>query len=687
VDAGDCLDGGDYTGSSNTALTEISNNGNITGYDNAIYNDCTGAGSYANSDGDANTATLLIQDNGNLMGQNADGIGDGSETWAGSYSNGTGDHNTVLVEISGNGNVTGGGDIGIISYANSGGDGGESDSNTATTKIHDNGDITGVYNDGIYVESNAGDYELLYDGDHNTAETDIQSNGEIRGMDGDGIDLEQWAGGGTPDSLDNHTVTQITGNGAIVGETGDGIDMYGSSVGALGGYYAWVCCYGTIDTNADSNTVNISNNTAGILGMDGDGIRFDDICCSLNTVTIMDNAGTIQGQDGEGINYYVDGNCGPCSFTDVTGPDSVADGFPDAIQDSLNLLTISGNDISGSSDAGIWICCGAFDAALATGAGSAGVTTKSAITDNTIENNGENGIFIDTSQGLNIGPANTITGNGYASDDYVHAGIQIVNDLADFWDTNAVYIPSDGNTITQNMIYDNHNAFTDTLGIDLNPDDGDPRVGCLTKDDPISPNACIQAPVITLVAEGGKVGGTTCALCTVELFSVDSNPPDQPRTVSAIQNGEGAAYLASGTADDAGNFTVTLPCGLPAGDLTATATDKVKNTSEFSLNRPFLGTGVCATATPTASDTPTPTNTPLPVTPTPAKACGDVNDNGSVDAVDAQLVLQYSAGLVTTLANLPSGDVNSSGGVNPVDAALILQVEAGLIPLGSLNCM
>jgi hypothetical protein len=432
--------------------------------------------------------------------------------------------------------------------------------------------------------------------------------------------------------------------------------------------------------------------------MDGDGVRFEGICCSGNIVTIVDNAGTIQGQDGQGINYFLDGYCGACSYTDVTGPDLTPDGFPDAIQHSVTSLLISGNDISGSSENGIWICCGAFDHALAEGAGQAGeLLPKSIITSNTINNNGENGIFVDTSQGLNIGPANTITGNGYASNDNIHAGIQIVNDLADFWDLSAVYLPSGGNTITQNSIYDNHNAFYDTLGIDLNPDDGDDRVGCLTKDDPISPNDCIQAPVITLVAEGGKVGGTTCAGCTIELFYVDSNPPDQPRTVASTQNGEGAQYLVpvdcpSGgtapacTADDTGSFSVMLPCGLEAGELTATATDKVKNTSEFALNRPFLGTGVCATATPTPSDTPTPTNTPVPTTPPPSKPCGDVNDNGSVDAVDAQLVLQYSAALVTTLVNLPSGDVNNSGGVNPVDAALILQVEAGLIPLGSLNC-
>jgi hypothetical protein len=108
------------------------------------------------------------------------------------------------------------------------------------------------------------------------------------------------------------------------------------------------------------------------------------------------------------------------------------------------------------------------------------------------------------------------------------------------------------------------------------------------------------------------------------------------------------------------------------------------------------------TLPPTMTNTPAPTNTPViiiqtatftPVTPgvntpTPVitKACGDVNDNGSVDAVDAQLVLQFKAGLIPSLPNEPSADVNNSGEVTSVDAALILQAEARLIPLGSLHC-
>jgi hypothetical protein len=80
---------------------------------------------------------------------------------------------------------------------------------------------------------------------------------------------------------------------------------------------------------------------------------------------------------------------------------------------------------------------------------------------------------------------------------------------------------------------------------------------------------------------------------------------------------------------------------------------------------------------------PTPTRTRTP-TRTPSKACGDVNDDGEVNSVDAALILQRVAGLIGSLVNAPSGDVNDDGSVNSVDAALILQLEAGMID--DLDC-
>jgi len=88
------------------------------------------------------------------------------------------------------------------------------------------------------------------------------------------------------------------------------------------------------------------------------------------------------------------------------------------------------------------------------------------------------------------------------------------------------------------------------------------------------------------------------------------------------------------------------------------------------------------TTTPTNTVPPPPTATTAP----PAKACGDVNDDGNVNSIDAQLVLQLKAGLISSLVNEPSGDVNNSGDITSVDAALILQKDAGLIPQSSLVC-
>ena len=104
-----------------------------------------------------------------------------------------------------------------------------------------------------------------------------------------------------------------------------------------------------------------------------------------------------------------------------------------------------------------------------------------------------------------------------------------------------------------------------------------------------------------------------------------------------------------------------------------------------------------ATATPVPTDTPVPTNTPVPTstntpvpptnTPTntpvipatPGNTIGDVNKNGVVNAIDAQLILQAEAGFIT-LANPKNADVNLDGMVNSIDAFLIQQFVAANIP-------
>ena len=68
----------------------------------------------------------------------------------------------------------------------------------------------------------------------------------------------------------------------------------------------------------------------------------------------------------------------------------------------------------------------------------------------------------------------------------------------------------------------------------------------------------------------------------------------------------------------------------------------------------------------------------------PILSDGDVDKNGTTNAIDAALTLQYSAGLLEAINS--SSDVNENGVSNAIDATLILQFTAGLIdtlPLGS----
>lgn len=58
---------------------------------------------------------------------------------------------------------------------------------------------------------------------------------------------------------------------------------------------------------------------------------------------------------------------------------------------------------------------------------------------------------------------------------------------------------------------------------------------------------------------------------------------------------------------------------------------------------------------------------------------GDVDCSGSVNSIDAALLLQRTAGLIDSLPCAGNADVNGDGNANSLDAALILQFSAGLI--------
>ena len=72
--------------------------------------------------------------------------------------------------------------------------------------------------------------------------------------------------------------------------------------------------------------------------------------------------------------------------------------------------------------------------------------------------------------------------------------------------------------------------------------------------------------------------------------------------------------------------------------------------------------------------------TPIPTEGEPQSQAGDINGDGTVNAIDASLVLQFNAGLLAVLPFPENGDVNRSDTTDAIDASLILQFVAGLIP-------
>ena len=63
-----------------------------------------------------------------------------------------------------------------------------------------------------------------------------------------------------------------------------------------------------------------------------------------------------------------------------------------------------------------------------------------------------------------------------------------------------------------------------------------------------------------------------------------------------------------------------------------------------------------------------------------SRRSGDINDDGSVNAIDVQLVINGALGIDTGV----DGDINSDGNVNAVDIQLAINAALGLDISGSL---
>ncbi|HEX6293496.1 MAG TPA: carbohydrate-binding protein [Herpetosiphonaceae bacterium] len=101
------------------------------------------------------------------------------------------------------------------------------------------------------------------------------------------------------------------------------------------------------------------------------------------------------------------------------------------------------------------------------------------------------------------------------------------------------------------------------------------------------PNQGLPAPTLTSATTSGVRGAArtrsnqACAGCTIEVFIADKPSLTDP---SGDNAGEGKTFIGSGTTDASGSFAFSVS-GVAQGQLvTATATDTLGNTSQFSSN-------------------------------------------------------------------------------------------------------
>lgn len=185
-----------------------------------------------------------------------------------------------------------------------------------------------------------------------------------------------------------------------------------------------------------------------------------------------------------------------------------------------------------------------------------------------------------------------------------------------------------------------------------------------------------QPGIISLnVGAASAVNGNDLLLSTLNFTAL--NPGSAAVTLLFNAGTEETQFFASNcstaltTSGSAGVVSIQAPTSTPTGTPTRTPMSSPTQT-------------VSATPTQTPTQTPTktpsvmPTNTPSS-TPTPqCGLCGDVNNDGQTDIVDALFIAKVTVDLRPSLTCPTGANVNADGQVDIVDALFIAQYTVNL---------
>jgi parallel beta-helix repeat protein len=428
-------------------------------------------------------------------------------------------HNLIGGDMAGERNIISGNHDGIVLF------GSEAHENVITgnyigTNVNGNAPIPNTYM-GIGLSEDVHDNHI----GGSTGEGNL-----VSGNGGEGMFLLRAS---QNEILGNYIGTDATGMLALP-NLAEGVKLVGADQNTIGGPTPET--FNVISGNEDSgvylsghsNNNTISGNLIGLkadmsagLPNDGSGIYFSEAPDNVIGGTIVDHSlNYICANDGDGVHLEGPDSTGNEISGNVIGKNGTGNnGVGIVLSDGAHDNTIGGED-----DQGNYIAYNHQYGMVIIDDGS----DNNVITENVIYHNTLDGVQIWDGEDNRIGPDNIIGLNG--ADGIGMGGSGTI-----------------GNVVTENGIGDNS-----SMGIDL--EDG--------------ANGGILAPQITGQTPT-TVSGTACASCTIELFA------------NGDMDGEGSYYLATTVADGSGHFSFAISW-LPYSYLTATATDAILGTSEFS---------------------------------------------------------------------------------------------------------